>query len=289
MITTCRALRRRPAPRSPIAGTARHGRRSGQPVGGLPRGASEQRDPCQHHGFRGASAAQGLGEGSQAGVSGPCPDGNRHGLLMDFTVSPATGPAMPSYPPLNAEHLCRPRQGLSAPYAGGRPRLRHPGLCPGHPGAAGDAACRAEEALGYRRAHDAPYRLSGGHGLQPGAHRQPQAGTGGRARVARVPRRGLYAPSRGAKGPETPIRRTIGVADTVQSLFFRSLLAVLLLAGVLLLAPATPVAAQHYTVWSTTMTADVNASVPSSQGCSDSGGSDIDACSTALISNRFTF
>ena len=24
---------------------------------------------------------------------------NRHGLLMDFTVSPATGPAMPSYPP----------------------------------------------------------------------------------------------------------------------------------------------------------------------------------------------
>ena len=101
-------------------------------------------------------------------------------------------------------------------------------------------------------------------------------------------RRGLYAPSRGAKGPETPIRRTIGVADTVQTLFFRSLLAVLLLAGVLLLAPATPVAAQHYTVWSATMTADINSEVPGNRGCNDIDER-IDDCSTALTSNRFTF
>ena len=51
------------------------------------------RDPCLHHGSRGASAVQGAGPGSPAGVPGPRPDGNRHGLLMDFTVGHATGTA----------------------------------------------------------------------------------------------------------------------------------------------------------------------------------------------------
>ncbi|MCE2468690.1 MAG: transposase, partial [Caldilineaceae bacterium] len=68
----------------------------GNPVGGLPRGTPEQRDARQHHGSRGAPVAQGAGQGSPAGVPGPGPDGNRHGLLMDFTVSPATGTTRPA-------------------------------------------------------------------------------------------------------------------------------------------------------------------------------------------------
>lgn len=78
---------------------------------------------------------------------------NRHGLLMDFTVSLATS------------------TGLPAVHAGGRPRLRHPGLCAGHPRATGDAARDPEEALGHRRSHDASCRLWG----EP-VH--PQAGRG---------------------------------------------------------------------------------------------------------------
>ena len=69
------------------------GRRSGQSLGGFPGRAPVQRDPRQHHGPRGAPAAQGAGQGGSVGVYGPRPDGNRHGLLMDFTVSQATGTA----------------------------------------------------------------------------------------------------------------------------------------------------------------------------------------------------
>ena len=49
-----------------------------------------RRDARQHYRPRGAPAAQGAETRSSAGVSGPCPDGNRNGLLMDFTVSLAT-------------------------------------------------------------------------------------------------------------------------------------------------------------------------------------------------------
>ncbi len=63
---------------------------------------------------------------------------NCHGLLMDFTVSQATGTAE-----RDAE------AGLPAPYAGGRTRLRHPGLCQGHPQPAGDPACDPVPLLAY--------------------------------------------------------------------------------------------------------------------------------------------
>ncbi len=89
-------------------------------------------------------------------------------------------------------------------------------------------------------------------------------------------------------GPEAPIRRTIGVADTVQHLFFRSLLAVLLLAGVLLLAPATPVAAQHYTVWSATFTADQTSSGTTRVGCNDNAAN-IGNCSAAISNQSFQY
>ena len=89
-------------------------------------------------------------------------------------------------------------------------------------------------------------------------------------------------------GPEAPIRRTIGVADTVQHLFFRSLLAVLLLTGVLLLAPATPVAAQHYTVWSATFTTDQTSSGTTRVGCNDTAAN-IGNCSTAITNPSFQY
>ena len=47
----------------------------GKPLGGLSWGEAEQRHPSEHHGPGGPAAAQGEGQGSQAGLSGPCPHG----------------------------------------------------------------------------------------------------------------------------------------------------------------------------------------------------------------------
>ena len=80
-----------------------------------------------------------------------------------------------------------------------------------------------------------------------------------------------------AQGPSTELFRCLG-----------RLAAAVLLACALLLPAATPVAAQPYTVWSATFTADQK--TVSSRvriGCDD--GSTLDNCSTVISNNRFQF
>ena len=83
------------------------------------------------------------------------------GLLMDFTVSPGhrhgrveCGSGVPGR---------GAGTGLPAAHTGRRPRLRHEGLCEGHPCAVDNPACDSEEESGHRRSHHAPCRLRGEH------------------------------------------------------------------------------------------------------------------------------
>ena len=177
---------------------------------------------------------------------------NRHGLLLDFTVSQATGTAE--------------RDAVPELLDGLRERGYHPRTLGGDRGydtkdccrtcgrgAAGHPACGAEEeALGHRRSHDAPCRLRrepahpqagggglrldedggrlpphplpgrgthgpgrlpGGHGLQSGAPGQAPGRAGGRARDVRVTPQGPCAPTRGARGPAGPPKPAPGDRD----------------------------------------------------------------------------
>ena len=128
---------------------------------------------------------------------------NRNGLLMDFIVSQATGTAERDAVPELLDGLrergYRPR----------RPRLRHQGLCGGHPGATGNPPCGPEEeTLGHWQSHDAPCRLPDGDRLQPGAHGQAPSRAGDRDRAVPMSSQRCYAPIKGAKGPAGPPKPT---------------------------------------------------------------------------------
>ena len=78
------------------------------------------------------------------------------------------------------------RSGLLAAHAGGRPQLRHQGLCQGHPQPAGDAACGTEEeALGHRRAHEAGTGTGTTTGAAPGDFRNLVTNPNGRWSVGK--------------------------------------------------------------------------------------------------------
>ena len=98
-------------------------------------GPPPQRDACRHHGPRGVPAAQGAEPGGPAGLPWPCPEGkppwpadglhgqssHRHGQAGCGTGTPGRAPGT----------------GLPPARAGSRPRLRHQGMCAGHPGTTG--------------------------------------------------------------------------------------------------------------------------------------------------------
>ena len=67
------------------------GPRLGQPLGGLPWRTAGQRHPPEHHGPGGPPVPKGQGEGSQAGVSGPCPDGEPQRPAGGLSGDPGDG------------------------------------------------------------------------------------------------------------------------------------------------------------------------------------------------------
>ena len=125
----------------PGGATAADGRRSGQPLGGLPGERRSNETHASTTDLRGAPAAQGAGQGGPAGVPEPRPDGEPprsadglHGQLGDRHGRAGCGAGAPGR---------GPGTGLPPAHAGGRPRLRHQGLCAGHPDTTGDPACGA--------------------------------------------------------------------------------------------------------------------------------------------------
>ena len=111
-----------------------------------------------------AADAEGLlrkGRGKEARLAflGHGPDGNRNGLLMDFTASRGmrcrsswTRVWERGHRPrtLGADRPASPMLAVRCPppaHAGGRPWLRHQGLCAGHACAEGNPACGTEEVV----------------------------------------------------------------------------------------------------------------------------------------------
>ena len=147
---------------------------------------------------------KGQGQEVRSAFPGPALRENRHGLLMDFTVSQAIGTAkrdaVPEFLDGLRERGYRPRTRWG-PTAATTPRTVY-----GTSGHDGDPACGTEEAaLDHQRSYDAPCRLCG----EPAP---PQAGGGGlrldedgrRLPAHPLPGRGPYRPSRLPGGNRLP-------------------------------------------------------------------------------------